>query len=110
MNKYMKRMSIMAKKSYKEPVFLFTSSSMRQAAWAGWYSALGDKEKAEQYVRAAHAEWAKEVGAGRRFAFLGRFDRDLYEIDFEKLELLNDAYLKAIAQEVKKKKNEKGGK
>lgn len=85
-------------------MFLFTSSSMRQAAWAGWYSALGDQEQSEQFVHAAHAEWAKEVGAGHRFAFLDRFSRDIYKIDFEKLEALNDAYLKAIAKEIRKKK------
>lgn len=37
-------------KQYKEPVFLFTSCSLKFAAWAGWYSAFGDEENAEKWV------------------------------------------------------------
>lgn len=37
------------KKPYKEPVFLYTSGSLRFAAWAGWYSAFGDKELSDQF-------------------------------------------------------------
>ena len=64
-------------KSYKAPPFLFTSSSMRQAAWAGWCSALGNKELSEKYVHAAHSEWAKELGAGRGYNFLNRYNNDI---------------------------------
>lgn len=35
------------KVSYKEPHLLFTSGSLRFAAWAGWYSARGEKKLAE---------------------------------------------------------------
>src|SRR3989338_7647741 len=65
-------------KFYKEPVFLFTSGSLRFAAWAGWYSALGDAEQSERWAHQARAEWMKEVGAGRRFALLGRHNHDMY--------------------------------
>jgi len=41
------------KEPYKDPVFLFTSSSLRLAAWAGWYSAFGDEERAESFVHQA---------------------------------------------------------
>lgn len=99
----------MSKDPYKEPVFLFTSSSMRQAAWAGWYSALGDKENAERFVHSAYAAWSKEIAAGRRFSFADRFNHDMYEkIDFEKLKKLTDEYLKNIAKEIKKGTTKKG--
>lgn len=67
------------KKSYKEPVFLFTSSSLRFAAYAGWYSAFGDKEKTEQFVHQVHTEWAKEIGATRRFDFFDRHNHDMWK-------------------------------
>ena len=88
---------------YKEPVFLFTSSSMRIAAYAGWYSAIGDEKEAERSVRQAYADWAKEIGAGRKYDFLGRFNNDIYKkIDFNKLKKLTDAYMLAIKKEIKK--------
>jgi len=95
------------KEPCKEPVFLFTSSSMRQAAWAGWYSAQGDKENAEKFCHAAYAEWAKEISAGRRFAFAEKYSNDIYHLDPETLKRLTDKYLKDIGAEVKKKKKKK---
>lgn len=96
----------MSKKSYKEPVFLFTSSSMRQAAWAGWYSALGDEENAEKFIHEAYAEWGKEIAAGRKLDFANRFNSDIYyKLDFEKLKELTDKYLRNINSEIKKSKN-----
>lgn len=96
----------MRKKLYKEPVFLFTSGSLRQAAWAGWYSASGDEANAKKFIHYAYAEWAKEVAAGRKFDFAGRFNNDLYlKIDFEKLKKLTDKYLKDIRKEIRKKFN-----
>jgi hypothetical protein len=95
----------MPKKPYKEPVFLFTSSSLRLAAWAGWHSAFGDKQNAEKYIHYAYATWAKEVAAGRRFDFAGRFNDDIYfHVDFEKLKSLTDKYLKDINKEIRKTK------
>lgn len=92
-------------KPYKEPIFLFTSCSLRHAAWAGWYSALGDEENSEKFIRYAYAEWAKEVAAGRRFSFANRFSDEIYQkIDFEKLKTLTDKYLKEINKEIKKTK------
>jgi hypothetical protein len=91
--------------SYKEPVFLFTSSSMRQAAWAGWYSALGNKELANKYVHAAHSEWIKELGAGRRYNFLGRYNDDIWRhIPEEKLKEIINNFFKSIKIEIKKSK------
>lgn len=90
-------------KSYKEPVFLFTSSSMRKAAWAGWYSALGNEKEAEEFVHQAYAEWAKEVSAGRRYGFADYYSNDIYhKIDFKKLQELTDKYLKDLNKEIKK--------
>lgn len=97
------------KKRYKEPVFLFTSSSMRKAAWAGWYSALGEKDKAEDFVHQAYAEWSKEVSAGRKYSFADRYSNDIYfKIDFEKLKCLTDKYLKDLRREIKKTEIIKG--
>ncbi len=64
-------------KSYKEPIFLFTSGSLRFAAWAGWFSAFGNKDMAEKWIHQAHAEWIKELGIGRRFSFLDRYNSDI---------------------------------
>ena len=64
-------------KSYEEPVFLFTSSSMRQADWAGWYSALGNEELSERYIHAPQSEWVRELGAGRKYNFIGRYNDDV---------------------------------
>jgi hypothetical protein len=95
----------MSQEPYKEPVFLFTSSSMRQAAWAGWYSAFGDEENAKKFVHYAYAAWGKEIAAGRRFDFSDRFNNDIYfELDFKKLKELTDKYLKDINNEIKKSK------
>ena len=95
----------MSKKPHKEPVFLFTSSSLRHAAWAGWYSALGDKENSEKFVHYAYSEWAKEAAAGRRFDFADRFNDAIYQkIDFKKLKNLTDKYLKNLNREIKKTK------
>ena len=66
------------KPSYKEPLFLFTSSSMRKAAWAGWYSALGNAKEAEEWVHQAYSEWAKEIGGGRKYSFVSRYSNDIY--------------------------------
>lgn len=78
---------------------------MRQAAWAGWYSALGDKENAERFIHDAYATWGKEIAAGRKFDFADRFNSDIYrEIDFKKLKELTDNYLKDINNEIKKAK------
>ncbi|MEK7565748.1 MAG: hypothetical protein AAB506_01730 [Patescibacteria group bacterium] len=90
-------------KSYKEPVFLFTSCSLRFAAWAGWYSALGDKENAEKWIHQAHSEWAKEIGAGRRYPFLGNYNNDIYEkIPPEVLKKLVNGFLKQLKREINK--------
>ena len=93
---------------YKEPVFLFTSSSMRQAAWAGWHSAFGDKEQTERFVHSAHSEWVKELGAGRRYSFLGRYSDDVWKyIPEEKLKELIEGFFKSIKSEIKKSKKRK---
>lgn len=93
----------MAHKSYKEPVFLFTSGSLRKAAWAGWYSALGNEKEANEFIHQAYAEWAKEVSGGRRYSFADRFNHDIYyKIDFDKLKSLTDKYLKDLKNEITK--------
>lgn len=93
------------RKSYKEPVFLFTSSSIRQAAWAGWYSAFGNKELAEKYVHAAHSEWVKELGVGRRYNFLGRYNNDVWKyIPEKRLKEIIDNFFRTIKAEIKKSK------
>lgn len=87
---------------YKEPVFLFTSSSMRLAAYAGWYSAFGDKEKTEQFVRSAYSEWAKEIGMGRKYLFTKHFNDDIYnKIDSDELKKLTDKYLIDVKKAIK---------
>ncbi len=98
-------MKVKTNKAYKEPVFLFTSSSMRQAAWAGWYSALGDKKQAERFVHSAHSEWLKELGAGRRYTCLGRYNNDIWKhVPDKKLKMLIDDLFKALKEEIKKSK------
>ena len=100
--------TISGKKPYKEPVFLFTSSSMRLAAWAGWYSALGNKDESEAYVHMAHAEWSKELGLGRRFDITGRYNNDVWKyISKEKLKALVDEFFRKLKTEVKKGKLQK---
>ena len=90
-------------KTYKEPVFLFTSSSMRQAAWAGWYSAFGNKKQTERFVHSAHSEWLKELGAGRRYEFLDRYNNDIWKyVPEKKLKILINNLFKSIKEEIKK--------
>lgn len=90
---------------YKEPLFLFTSCSLRFAAWAGWYSALGDEKQTEQWCHQAHAEWAKELAAGRRFSFAGRYNDDLYKyIEPKVLATLTNAFFSKLKREIKKGK------
>jgi hypothetical protein len=92
------------KKPYKEPVFLFTSCSLRQAAWAGWHSAFGDRERAENFCHSARAEWVREIGGGRRYPFLRPHNYDIYsEIRPEVLRDLIDKFLKSIKREIKRK-------
>lgn len=80
---------------------------MRKAAWAGWYSALGNKEEAEKFIHEAYAEWAKEVSAGRRYDFADYYSNDIYfKIDSKKLKELTDKYLKDLKKEIKKAKQE----
>ena len=96
-------MKNMEKEPYKEPVFLFTSCSLRQAAWAGWHSALGDRERAEQFCHAARAEWVKEIGGGRRYSFLRPQNYDIYsQIGPEILRDLIDKFLKSVKREIKR--------
>ena len=93
------------KRSYKEPVFLFTSCSLRHAAQAGWQSALGNKKLTEEFVHQAHAEWIKELGAGRKYLFLDRYNNDIWKyIPKEKLKEMVDNFLKSVKKEVKKGK------
>lgn len=95
-------------KPYKEPVFLFTSSSLRHAAWAGWYSAFGDRENSEKWIHSAHAEWAKELGAGRRFSFLDRYSLDIWKyVPPKKLKQLVDSFFRDLGREIKKGKKKK---
>lgn len=90
-------------KSYKEPVFLFTSCSLRFAAWAGWYSALGDKKNAEGWVHQAHSEWIKEIGSGKKYDFLKRHNHDIWDkIPPERLEEMIKKFLGSIKREIKK--------
>lgn len=89
-------------KPYREPVFLFTSCSLRFAAWAGWYSALGDKENTKRWIHQAHEEWIKELGAGRRYDFLGRYNHDIWDkIPPERLKEMIDEFFKSIKKEIK---------
>lgn len=93
-------------KTYKEPVFLFTSSSLRFAAWAGWYSAFGQKEKCEKWIHQAHREWVKELGAGRKYSFLDRYNDDMYKyVPGEVMDKLVNRLFKDIKEEIKKGKN-----
>lgn len=92
-------------KPYKEPVFLFTSGSLRFAAWAGWYAALGDAKHCEQWTHQARTEWMKEMGAGRQFSFLDRHNHDLHDsISPERFRDLLDQFLKTLKQEIRKQK------
>lgn len=96
------------KEPYKEPVFLYTSGSLRFAAWAGWYSAFGDKELSDQWRFQSFREWAKEIGAGRRYSFLDRHNDDMYKyIPADVMKKLVNDFLKQVKNEIKKGK-EKG--
>lgn len=86
-------------------MFLFTSCSLRFAAWAGWYSAFGDKEKTEQFIHQAHAEWVKEIGAARRFDFFNRHNSDVWKyIPAETMKEMVDEFFRKIKNEIKKNK------
>jgi len=93
---------------YKDPVFLFTSCSLRFAAYAGWYSAFGEKEKAEQWIHQAHTEWVKELGAGRRFNFLDTHNHDMHKyIPAGTMKKMVDKFFKDIKTEIKKGKDKR---
>lgn len=93
------------KEPYQEPVFLFTSCSLRFAAYAGWYSAFGDKDKTKEFIHQAHTEWAKELGAGRRFDFFDRHNHDMWKYIPEKImKNLVNKFFKDIKIEIKKGK------
>lgn len=90
-------------KQYKEPLFLFTSGSLRFAAWAGWYSAIGDEKNTENWVHQAHSEWAKEMGAGRKFPFMSFHNQDIYQkIPEEILKRIVDNFMKQLKKEINK--------
>lgn len=90
-------------KPYKEPVFLFTSCSLRFAAWSGWYSAFGDKENAEKWIHQAHSEWVKELGTGHKYDFLQRYNHDIWDnIPPERLNEMVNKFLKSVKSEIKK--------
>lgn len=93
------------KEPYKEPVFLFTSSSLRFAAYAGWYSAFGEIKKCEEWIHQAHREWIKELGAGRKYSFFDRHNDDMYKyISGEIMDKLVNKLFKDINAEIKKEK------
>lgn len=76
---------------------------MRHAAWAGWHSALGNKKLAEKYIHTAHSEWIKELGAGRRYDFLDRYNNDIWKyIPEKKLEEIINRFFKTIKAEINK--------
>ena len=78
---------------------------MRFAAYAGWYSAFGEKDKTEQWIHQAYTEWRKELGAGRRFDFLGIYNHDMYKyIPAETMKKMVDNFFKDIKAEIKKGK------
>jgi len=84
---------------------MFTSGSLRFAAYAGWYSALGDEKLMNQWSHQAHGEWVKEVSGGRNFGFLGCYNSDMYwKISPEKMKELVDEFLKKIKNEIRKGK------
>jgi hypothetical protein len=76
---------------------------MRQAAWAGWYSALGNRKLAEKYIHAAHSEWIKELGAGRKYDFLNRYNNDIWRyIPEKRLKEIINSFFRTITTEIKK--------
>ena len=89
----------------KEPVFLFTSSSLRFAAYAGWYSAFGEIKKCEEWIHQAHREWVKELGAGRKYSFFDRHNDDMYKyIPDEVMDKLVNKLFKDIKAEIRRGK------
>lgn len=90
-------------KPYKEPVFLFTSCSLRFASWAGWYSAFGDRKNTEKWIHQAHTEWIKELGSDRKYDFVQRYNHNIWKkIPPERLKKMVDGFLKSIKKEIKK--------
>ena len=88
---------------------MFTSSSLRFAAWAGWHSAFGDAKAAESWAQLARAEWLKELAAGRGYNFLSRYNNDIYSyMDHKLLKKLQDDLLKTLKREIKKAKQRQG--
>lgn len=84
---------------------MFTSCSLRFAAWAGWYSAFGDKELSDQWRFQSFREWAKEIGAGRRYSFLERHNDDIYKyIPADVMKKLVNDFLKQIKKEIRRGK------
>jgi hypothetical protein len=93
------------KSSYKNPTLLFTSGALRYAAWAGWYSALGEKKLTEDWEHYAMAEYTKEIAAVRGYSFLKQDNREIMTyIPSSTLKKLLDDFLKEIKKEVKKGK------
>lgn len=93
------------KQPYKQPMLLFTSGSLRFAAWAGWYSALGEVEHAESWKIQAMKAHVQELGAGRQFLFLRHDNNDMRDyIPAEILKKLLDNLYKSIKAEIRKGK------
>jgi len=90
------------KKSIQDPVHMYTSGSLRYAAYSGWYSALGDEKPMKQWQHQAHEEWIKEVSGYRKYDFMGRYNHDMYEwIKPERMKDLVNEFLKKIKKEIK---------
>lgn len=93
------------KQQYKQPMLLFTSGSLRFAAWAGWYSALGEVEHAEAWKIQAMKAHVQELGAGRQFWFLKDDNNDMRDyIPPETMKKLLDNLYKSIKAEIRKSK------
>ena len=90
------------KKSIQDPVFMYTSGSLRYAVYLGWYSALGDEKLMKQWQHQAHEEWVKEVSGYRKYDFMGRHNHDMYDwISTKRMKELVDEFLKKIKTEIK---------
>jgi hypothetical protein len=90
---------------YKEPIFLFTSSSLRFAAYTGWYSAFGEEDECKKWMHQAHCEWIKELCSGRRYSFLNHQNDDMYKhIPSDIMDKLVTKLAKGIKNEIKKGK------
>lgn len=93
------------KNSYKEPHFLFTKGALRNAAWAGWYAAVGEEKLAESWKLSAMTEYTKEISAGRGHSFLKENSREIISyVPGTKLKKLLDDFLKAVKGEINKGK------